>query len=214
MGAENDENVEQRGASEGGKGRSRGRRGKKARHERPGDVTEQAEAVALEADELAAVVEEREQFKALLQRAQADLVNYRKRVQVEQEELRKSARRSMIVRFLDVLDDFDTALEGPAAENVDVAWLEGVRGIRRKFTSILEAEGVERFDAEGSVFDPRYHEALLRTPTSDHAVDTVIRVLRSGYKQDGDVIRPAQVEIAAPGAESDESDEGAEATLS
>ena len=200
MDAENGENVEEPGASQGGKRRPRGRRGGKARHEGPGDVTEQAEAVAREADELAEAVQEREQFKALLQRAQADLVNYRKRVQAEQEELRKSARRSMIVRFLDVLDDFDTALEGPAAEKVDAAWLEGVKGIRRKFTSILEGEGVERFDAEGSVFDPRFHEALLRTPTPDHAVDTVIRVLRCGYKQDGDVIRPAQVEIAA-GAE-------------
>jgi len=48
------------------------------------------------------------------------------------------------------------------------------------------------------VFDPRLHEALLRTLTAEHPADTVIRVLRCGYKQDGEVIRPAQVEIAAP----------------
>jgi len=167
-------------------------------------VAEQAEAVAREADDLAEAVEEREQFKALLQRAQADLVNYRKRVRAEQEELRKSARRGVIVRFLAVLDDFDTALDGPATEGVDKGWLEGIEGIKRRFVSILTAEGVERFDAEGSVFDQRLHEALLKTETPEHPPDTVLRVLRCGYRQDGEVIRPAQVEIAAAPAEGGE----------
>ena len=198
------ENTEETQASRGGKRRSRGRRGGKGRRGAPGDVTEQAEAIAREADELAEALQEKEQFKALLQRAQADLVNYRKRVQVEQEGLRKSVRRDVMVRFLAVLDDLDTALDGPAAEGVDAGWLEGVEGIKRKFTAILTAEGVERFDAEGSVFDPRRHEALLRTPTLEHPKDTVLRVLRCGYRQDGDVIRPAQVEIAAAPTEGEE----------
>ena len=207
MDAENGENVEKAGASSGGRRRSRAKRGGRRRRGASEDVTEQAEAVAREADALAEAVEERERFKALLQRAQADLVNYRKRVQVEQEQVRRTARRNVIVRFLDVLDDFDTALDELAAGNVDAGWLEGVAGIKRKFTAILAAEGVERFDAEGVAFDPRLHEALLRTATSEHSVDTVLRVLRCGYKQDGDVIRPAQVEIAA-GAEGAEGAEG------
>ena len=190
------EKPEDAGTPQGGKRKSRGRRSGKSRRERV-DVTEQAEAIAREADELAEALEEREQFKALLQRAQADLVNYRKRVQEEQEQVRRSARRGVILRFLEVLDDFDTALGGPPAQGVDAGWLEGVEGIKRKLMSVLAAEGVERFDAGGNVFDPRLHEALLRTPTAEHPVDTVIRVLRCGYKQDGEVIRPAQVEIAA-----------------
>jgi molecular chaperone GrpE len=149
------------------------------------------------ADELAQAVHERDEFKALLQRAQADLVNYRKRVQAEREEVRKGARRAVIVRCLEVLDDFEAALDGPAAQGVDAGWLEGIEGIRRKLVAMVEAEGVERFDAEGSVFDPRYHEAVLRTPTADYPAETVIRVLRCGYRQGGDVIRPAQVEISA-----------------
>jgi len=194
------ENPEEAGAAEGRKRKSRGRRDGKRRRppEDVGDVVEQAETIAREADELAEALQEREQFKALLQRAQADLVNYRKRVQAEQAELKKSARRGVILRFLAVLDDFDTALDAPAAESVDAGWLEGVAGIKRRFTSILAAEGVERFDAEGSVFDPRFHEAMFKTPTAEHPADTVLRVLRCGYKQDGEVIRPAQVEIAAP----------------
>ena len=196
------ENQEDAGASRGGKRRQRGSPGGKHRQQPkdvvPEDVMKQAEAVVREADELAEAVQEMERFKALLQRAQADLVNYRKRVQAEQEQLRQSSRRDVIVRFLPVLDDFDTALNGPAAANVDAGWLEGVEGIKRRFTSILAAEGVERFDAEGSVFDPRFHEALLRTPTAEHPADTVLRVMRCGYKQHGEVIRPAQVEIAAP----------------
>ena len=202
------ERPEDAGTPQGGKRRSPGRRGGKSRRERV-DVTEQAEAVAREADELAEALEEKEQFKALLQRAQADLVNYRKRVQEEQDQVRRSARRGVILRFLGVLDDFDAALDGPQAQGVDAGWLEGVEGIKRKFMSVLAAEGVERFDAGGSVFDPRLHEALLRTLTAEHPADTVIRVLRCGYKQDGEVIRPAQVEIAAPPG-----GEGAEGALS
>ena len=193
------ERPEDSGAPQGGRRRTPGRRGGKGRGERV-DVTEQAEAVAREADELAEALEEKDQFKALLQRAQADLVNYRKRVQEEQEQVRRGARRGVILRFLEVLDDFDAALDGPLAQGADAGWLEGVEGIKRRFMSALAAEGVERFDAEGSAFDPRLHEALLRTLTAAHPADTVIRVLRCGYKQDGEVIRPAQVEIAA-GAE-------------
>jgi len=190
------ERPEDTGTPEGGRRRAPGRSGGKGHDERV-DVTEQAEAVAREADELVEALEGKDQFKALLQRAQADLVNYRKRVQEEQEQVRRGARRGVILRFLEVLDDFDAALDGPLAQGADAGWLEGVEGIKRRFTSALAAEGVERFDAGGSVFDPRLHEALLRTLTAEHPADTVIRVLRCGYKQDGEVIRPAQVEIAA-----------------
>ena len=187
------ERPEDAGKPQGGKRKSRGGKGRRELM----DVAEQAEAVAREADELAEALEEKEQFKALLQRAQADLVNYRRRVQEEQEQVRRSARRGVILRFLGVLDDFDVALDGSPTQGVDAGWLDGVEGIRRRFTSVLAAEGVERFDAEGSAFDPRLHEALLRTLTAAHPADTVMRVLRCGYKQDGEVIRPAQVEIAA-----------------
>ena len=172
--------------------------GRRSRRKRAAAEEPQAREAAAEDEQLAEALGEKEQFKALLQRAQADLVNYRKRVHTEQVEIRKNARRDVITRFLAVLDDLDTALDGPGAGGVDAQWLEGIEGIKRRFESILATDGVERFDAVGSAFDPRQHEALMRTQTSEHGADTVLKVLRPGYKQGSDVIRPAQVEIAAP----------------
>lgn len=138
-----------------------------------------------------------EQFKRLAQRGQADLVNYRNRVRIEQDELQGRVTRRVGSRFLDIVDQFEHALAGEASNGVDRQWVDGVQAIYQKFLAALSTEGFERFDVEGEQFDPRRHDALLATPTSDHAPNTVIRQITAGYTHRGDVVRPAQVEIAA-----------------
>ena len=153
-------------------------------------------------DDLSAQLEEatreKEQFKRLAQRAQADLINYRKRVQQDAEEGQTRAVRRMALRVLDVIDQLDVALAPEVTTSVDAAWVEGVKAIHRNFLHAVQQEGFERFDSEGEQFDPARHEALISTPTTEHSPGTVIRQLVAGYTHKGDVVRPARVEIAAP----------------
>jgi molecular chaperone GrpE len=156
-------------------------------------------------DELVEALREKDQFKRLAQRAQADLVNYRRRIETEQQSALVRNQQRIVLRFVDVIDQLTVALKSDSLDEVDAGWLEGINAIHKKFLSELSFEGFEQFDSLGEEFDPRKHEALLSSITADSEPNTVIAVLRPGYTHNGEVVRPAQVEIAV--AEPDKSNE-------
>jgi len=157
---------------------------------------------SVEADDLTRRLEQAEEasekFKRMAQRGQADLVNYRNRVVSEQEQLADRLLRRTIMRFLVVGDQFEHALTKEASNNVDQTWVEGLKAIYQKFLATLANEGFERFDAIGNEFDPYRHDALSTFPTDAYPPNTVIKQITAGYLHKGDVVRPAQVEIATP----------------
>ena len=165
----------------------------------PLDFTEDAN------DEMAEALREKEQFKRLAQRAQADLVNYRRRIEGEQESSRLRNQERIVLRFADVIDQLDVALSSDTLDNADAGWLEGISAIQKNFVNALMAEGFERFTSVGETFDPRKHEALLSIATSEYEPDTVVTELRPGYMRNDEVVRPAQVQIStAPEEDGDE----------
>ena len=147
-------------------------------------------------DELTEALREKDQFKRLAQRAQADLVNYRRRIESEQESSRHRNLQRIVLKFADVIDQLDVALSSDLMEDADPSWLKGITAIQKNFVNAVSSEGFERFDCVGEKFDPRKHEALLSSPTAGHASDTVVTELRPGYMYNGEVVRPAQVQIA------------------
>jgi molecular chaperone GrpE len=156
-------------------------------------------------DEMAEALREKEQFKRLAQRAQADLVNYRRRIEGEQESSRIRNQQRIVLRFADVIDQLDVALRSDTLDNADTSWLEGITAIQKNFLNALMAEGFERFTSVGETFDPRKHEALLSTATSEYEPDTVVTELRPGYMRSDEVVRPAQVQIStAPEEDGDQ----------
>jgi molecular chaperone GrpE len=155
-----------------------------------GEVAEEAN------DELSEALREKEQFKRLAQRAQADLVNYRRRIEAEQESSRLRNQQRIVLKFADVIDQLGVALEADGIDSTDSGWLEGITAIQKNFINALASEGFEKFESVGEEFDPRKHEALLSSPTTDHPPNTVITELRPGYLHNDEVVRPAQVQIA------------------
>ena len=148
---------------------------------------------------------EREQYKAMAQRAQADLVNYRRRVAEERQELQRNANSSLILKFLSVVDDFERAI---ALLPEDAAgWQEGLTLVKRNLDNLLESEGVSKIEAAGKPFDPWEHEAVhyLETPDADDG--TIIEVFRDGYRLHDRVLRASQVIVAkAPAVAQADSD--------
>tara|TARA_B110000116_G_C16493784_1_gene428135 strand:- start:20 stop:583 length:564 start_codon:yes stop_codon:yes gene_type:complete len=147
-------------------------------------------------DELAEALCEKDQFKRLAQRAQADLVNYRRRIEDEQKLSRHRNLQRIVLKFADVIDQLDVALNSDSMQDAEASWLEGITAIQKNFVNAVSSEGFERFSCVGEEFDPRKHEALLSSPTADHERDSVITELRPGYMYNGEVVRPAQVQIA------------------
>jgi len=105
-------------------------------------------------------------------------------------------RRSMLVSFLEVLDNLDRALDA-AANRSDDPFVQGVSLVRQQFLSTLESFGVTRIDPVGQTFDPSKHDAVASVAASDVAPPgRICGVIRPGYLIGDEVLRPAQVAVA------------------
>ncbi len=147
------------------------------------EVAEKVE-VSLE-DVLAAATSERDEFRDHLLRLQADFDNYRKRVHKELAEAGDRALGDFVEGLLPVLDAVDAARVHGAVEVDQVAGL---------LVDLLAKQGLERVGADGDVFDPMLHDAVLHE-AGDDDVQTVAQVLRAGWRWRGRVLRPAMVKV-------------------
>lgn len=164
------------------------------------EVREEAVDLSVEIEQLRQKLSEAEARSAEnldgWQRALADFVNYKKRVERDNEMLRLTMKGDIIKKFLPVLDDLERALQNRPTEGNAAAWADGVELIVRKMQSVLEAEGVKKIEAEGMPFDPNYHEAISHEPADGVESGHVIAVVQNGYVLGERVIRPALVRVA------------------
>ena len=137
-----------------------------------------------------------EEYLRLLQRVQADFINYRRRMEQERAEQAKYAKSDVVLKLLPVLDDFDRALASVPADAAGSDWVQGIEMIRRKLQTLLESEGVQRLEAVGQPFDPWQHEAVMYEEAPGAEEGSVVEEFRPGYKLYDRVIRPAQVKVA------------------
>jgi molecular chaperone GrpE len=105
-------------------------------------------------------------------------------------------RRSLIVTFLEVLDNLDRALEA-AADRKDDPFVHGVSLVRQQFLNTLDGLGVKRIEPIGQPFNPSMHEAVA-TVAAANGVEPghVVGVVRPGYLIGDEVLRAAQVAVA------------------
>lgn len=131
------------------------------------------------------------------QRTQAEFINYRKRVEREQEQQRLNAIGSAVRRYLPVVDDLERALMNLPEDCQGIPWVDGITLIYQKMTSALEADGVKPMGNVGEPFDPNLHEAIGQAPSDDIPSGHIIEVLQKGYVIGDRVLRPAVVRVAA-----------------
>ncbi|MEW5941969.1 MAG: nucleotide exchange factor GrpE [Chloroflexota bacterium] len=165
-----------------------------------GEVVETPESAGQPQPDIETLMKQLEEAEAKVaehregwQRAQAEFINYKNRIQRDAETQRANMKGDLFQKVLPVLDDLERALQNRPADD---AWAGGIELIARKFQSILEAEGVTRVEAEGRPFDPNFHEAISHEPNGDVPSEHVIAVVRNGYVLGERVIRPALVRVA------------------
>lgn len=132
-------------------------------------------------------------------RALADLDNYRKRVEREKARWDVEAREGILLPLLEVVDNFERALEGELPEGADegASFREGVELIFKHFTNVLEKAGVRPVETEGVGFDPNVHEAVGSVPSPDHEPDEIVTVMQKGYMLGERLLRPSRVIVAS-----------------
>ena len=126
-----------------------------------------------------------------LKRVQAEFENYKKRTEKENVEFIKSASKTMIMKLLPILDNFELAIMNKESKD---DFIKGVELIYSELFTLLEAEGLKRIEAQGKKFDPYMHEALL-TEKSECDNETVTEELQKGYTLNDKVIRHTKVKI-------------------
>jgi molecular chaperone GrpE len=148
------------------------------------DVTEEVAAEAVSSD-ITALAAERDQFKDIALRLQADFENYRKRVQTQTADDVERATGRLVEALLPVLDACEAAF-AHGAEDVEPIW--------SALIGALQKQGLEAMDPMDKPFDPNLYDAVMHEASDDHE-PIVSEVMRTGYVWKGKVLRPAMVKV-------------------
>ncbi len=152
--------------------------------EDPELLDETAEELAVEHD-IEALLAERDQFKDIALRLQADFDNYRKRMTTQQADEIARATGKLADALLPVLDACEAAFVQHPAE---------VEPLFNLLLGELRKQGLEAMNLQDQVFDPALADAVLHEP-GDGGEPVVSEVLRTGYVWKGKVLRPAMVKV-------------------
>jgi molecular chaperone GrpE len=147
-----------------------------------GDDTDEALADVIDS-EIHELASQRDEYKDIAQRLQADFDNYRRRssTQIAAEVERATGR--LAEALLPVLD---------ATEAAYVQHPDEVGPLFNLLLAELRKHGLEPIDLLGKAFDPTLAEAVAHEP-GDGGEPVVTEVLRSGYLWQGRTLRPAMV---------------------
>ena len=138
----------------------------------------------------------REYWEKLL-RLQAEFENTRKRMEKEKQDFAKFANEGMIMELLNILDDLERTVELSQTKHQDMsAFSKGVEMILAHLYELLKEYGVKPIEAEGKIFDPHYHEALMQVENKDLPEHTNVEELQKGYLLNDRVIRTAKVKVS------------------
>jgi len=126
-----------------------------------------------------------------LQRLQAEYANYRKRVDRDRAAVREQAGAATLGGLLPVLDAIDQAREHGELSG-------GFKSVADSLQAALGRLGLVTYGDKGDPFDPKIHEALTHSYSSDVTEDTCVEILQPGYKVGERILRPARVAVAEP----------------
>lgn len=156
-------------------------------------LKEKDEQIAILQKELA---DAKEQYLRKL----ADYENFRKRMFRERDEAVAYANTQLLTDLVDVLDNFDRAIQSAEVSKDFTALHDGIVMIQKHFLSLLEGKyGLKRFDSLNAEFDPHKHEAM-SSETGDCDYPVVIEEYSKGYMLKERVLRTARVKVRMPQA--------------
>ena len=153
------------------------------------DAAQAAEAAeSVVEHDIEALLAERDSFRDIAQRLQADFENYRKRVAAQTADEVERATGRLAEGLLPVLD---------ACEAAFVAHPGEIEPIFNLLLGEMKKLGLEGMNIAGTTFDPNLAEAVMREDGQgdENGNAVVVDVMRSGYTWKGKVLRPALVKV-------------------
>lgn len=169
------------------------------------ELAAEADEIELAADEanaetIAALTAERDEFRDRFMRALADAENVRKRADRDRREAEQYGGSKLARDLLPVYDNMERAL-GAIAEDqreAQAALIEGIELTKRELLNVFQKHGITVITPEvGDRFDPQQHEAMFEAPLPGTNAGDIIQVSASGFMLHDRLLRPAQVGVSS-----------------
>ena len=133
------------------------------------------------------------EYRERAARAEAELKNFRTRVERDRQANREAVIAEVIRSLLPAIDDLDRAeAHGDLIEGSPLTI------VAQKLRAGFEKYGLTKVGEKGERFDPKLHEAIVRLPSADVKFDTVADVIEPGYLLGERLIRAARVAVSSP----------------
>ena len=129
-------------------------------------------------DEISQLISEKDKYLNIAQRAQADLVNFRKKSSQDLIESEERSYRKIFHQLILVLDQFTIAMSAKVNTKTYKSWKEGIGSINRNFISMLSSFDMTEIHYEsGDIFDPNIHEAISRVDSENQ--NNILKLLKN-----------------------------------
>ena len=131
---------------------------------------------------------------AAYRQAKTENEGFRDRVSRDVERQFNRRHEKLLIKFIDILDNLDRALEAAEQTYAGNPLIEGLILVRTQLLQTLQQEGLERIPVLGLPFDPALSEAVGTQPVQEAEHDhVVVREVLRGYRLHGRVARPSRV---------------------
>lgn len=105
-------------------------------------------------------------------------------------------RERLLLRFIEILDNLDRALEAAETTYTGDPMIQGLILVRTQLLQTLKDEGLERVPVLGLPFDPGTSEAVATRPVEEREHHhLVVKDMLRGYRLNGRLVRPARVVV-------------------
>ncbi len=137
--------------------------------------------------------------KILRDRRQAEMFDkLYKELETYRKDVYAKMLKPLVTGLVMLLDELERAVE--RIEGADDAGERALKKLRDELPEdlrdLLEENGVEIYNTEGNIFDPRSQKSMSVEPTGDPDLDKhIARRLRHGYRWNGTTLRPETVVI-------------------
>ena len=126
---------------------------------------------------------------------------FRQRITRNMERRFDQRREKLLLKFIDILDNLDRALEAAEQSYAGNPLIQGLILVRTQLLQTLQEEGLERIPVLGLPYDPNFSEAVATQPVDNaehHHV--VVKEMLRGYRLNGRVARASRVLVGEFGA--------------
>lgn len=145
---------------------------------------------------IAKLQQEINELKNEILKCKANEINFKKHLEDDKIRSIKYANQSLLEKFVDQIDLFDSVVNMETDDPVLKNFLIGFEMINNNFKQILADEGVKKIVVKvGDEFDPRYHHPFDTDWNEEFKENAILAELKGGYTYKDRVLRPTLVKI-------------------